>query len=107
MKQTTILFLRSYASANQFRDALAWVKAKPRRLFLNNSKLWVLDTQVTPTDPAWTTIIEEVKKSGWIIAGESLWPEDLSLKENAVALDALATLVAQREAETGTRRPRR
>lgn len=104
MNQTTILFLKSYLPRDKFQEALTWVKAQPKRLFLGDSKIWVLDTETTPTDPGWRDVIEGVTQAGWKVVGESLWDVERPLADNKVALEALAGLAVEREEQANARR---
>lgn len=98
---TTLLFLRSFLSRDRFDAALAWVKAQDNRLYLPDEKLWVLDLDTNPDDPAFEDALDSVREEGWTIVGSTLWDPSLPLRENAVALRSLAELAIE-----GGARPR-
>ena len=104
MNNTTILFLNSYLSKDKFADALTWVKARPRRLWLPDQKVWAYDTQTLPSDPAWDNVLQEVADAGWKVVGETLWNSDLDLKANQKVLEGLAELATLREEQSNQRR---
>lgn len=104
MTTTTILFLKSYLSREKFADALVWVKDQPRRLYLPDHKLWALDTETTPEDPAWSSVLESVEGAGWKIVGETLWDADRDLRANQKAIEGLADLAVEREERANAKR---
>jgi hypothetical protein len=93
--QTTLVFLKSFLSRDKFADALAWVKAQDNRLYLPDEKLWVLDIQTTPSDPAFEDELDAVRDQGWTIVGSTLWDPSLPLRGNEVALSNLAELAVE------------
>lgn len=101
---TTLVFLRSFLSRDRFETALAWVKAQPNRLYLPDDKLWVLDLETNPDDPAFEDALDDVRSEGWTIVGSTLWDPSLPLRDNAVALRSLAELAV--ETQTRQRNPR-
>lgn len=100
---TTLLFLKSYLSRDQFQEALAWIKAREKRLFLAESKLWAWDTETTPTDPSWEQVKAEAEEAGWTIVGSTFWDPSMTLRGNEKALEGLAELSVARE-NRGSRR---
>jgi hypothetical protein len=92
MIQTTLVFLKSFLSRDRFADALDWVKSQEQRLYLPDKKLWVLDLQTSPSDPALENALEEVRDAGWTIVGSTLWDASLPLRGNEKALSSLAEL---------------
>ena len=93
---TTLLFLRSTLSKEKFEQALAWVKAQEKRIYLPDEKLWVFDTGTTPDDPSWIRIREEVEEAGWHIAGETLWDVNDEFRDNLPKLRGLAESAVER-----------
>lgn len=106
MIQTTLVFLKSFLSRDRFADALEWVKAQERRLYLPDEKLWVLDLQTSPSDPGFETSLDEVRDSGWTIVGSTLWDASLPLRGNEKALASLAELAVENQNRNNHRNPK-
>lgn len=104
MTQTTLVFLKSFLSRGRFIEALDWVKAQERRLYLPDEKLWVLDLMTSPSDPAFEDALDRVRDCGWTIVGSTLWDASLPLRGNEKALASLAELAV--EAQNRNRNPK-
>ncbi|MEQ1761594.1 MAG: hypothetical protein ABL984_00480 [Pyrinomonadaceae bacterium] len=106
MTQTTLVFLKSFLSRDRFADALDWVKARERRIYLPDDKLWVLDLETDPTDPGFENALEEVRESGWTIVASTLWDASLPLRGNEKALSALSELAVEHQNRNIKRNPK-
>lgn len=104
---TTLVFLKAFCSRDKFQAALQWVKDQPRetRLWLDESKLWVMDVQCVPGTPAFEEAMGEINDAGWSTVGETLWSVDLlPLKDHREAIESLAQLAVERNNRAYERR---
>lgn len=106
MIQTTLVFLKSFLSRDRFAEALEWVKAKDRRIYLPDEKLWVLDLETTPSDPCFEFALAEVRDAGWTIVGSTFWDASLPLRGNEAALASLSELSVESKNRNNHRNPK-